>query len=84
MEKIKKAFLIFQDSTLKSTAVQHNSWHTGAGIKGTGRKSDLLEEGEEVGDGGAEACSVMGDGGPAAGSLMPDADGCTLGPLLQR
>ena len=31
--KIKTAFLIFQYSTLKSTVVQHNSWHTGAGIE---------------------------------------------------
>lgn len=63
---------------MKSTAVQHSGWHTGAGIKGTGRKSDLLEKGEEAGDGGAEGCSAMGDGGPAAGSLTPDVDGCTF------
>ena len=38
-KKIKKAFLILQHSTLKSTVVQYSSWHTGAGIEGTGRKS---------------------------------------------
>ena len=55
--------------------VQYNSWHPGAGIEGTGKKSYCLEEGEEVGDGRAEGLSATGDGGRAAMSLTPDADG---------
>ena len=51
--KISKTFLILLCSTLKSKVVQYNSRHTGAGSKWTG-KSYCLEEGEEVGDGGAE------------------------------
>ena len=34
-----------------------------------------MEEGEAVGDGGAEGSSATGDGGHAAVSLMSDADG---------
>ena len=56
-QKIKKTFLILQYSTLKSRVVQDNSWHTGAGIEWTGKKSYWLEEGEEVGDGRDEGLS---------------------------
>ena len=44
----------------------YSSWHTGAGIKLTGKRHYWLEEGEEVGDGRAEGSSAVGDGGPAA------------------
>ena len=76
-------FLILQYSTLKSTVVQYNSWHTGAGIELTGKKSYWLEEGEEVGDGRAEGLSAIGDGGQAAISLTPDVDGTGSGSLLE-
>ena len=69
-----KAFLILQYSTLKSTVVQYNSRHTGAGVEWTGKKSYWLGEREEVGDGGAEGSSATGDGGQTAISLMPDVD----------
>ena len=75
MQKIKKTFLILQYSTLKSTLVQYNSWHPGAGIEWTGKKCYWLEEGEEVGDGRAEGLSTIGDGGQAAISLTPDIGG---------
>ena len=52
-----------------------NSWHTGAGIKWTGKKSHWLQEGEEVGDRRAEGSSAIGDGGQAAVILMPDVNG---------
>ena len=55
---------------MKSTVIQCKSWHAGAGIEGTGRKTQRLEE---VGDGAAEVSSAAG--GPAATSLTPDADG---------
>ena len=42
-----------------------------------------MEEGEEVGDGGAEGPSATGDGGRAAVSLTPDADGAGSGSLLE-
>ena len=58
-------------STLKSTVVQNNSWHTGTGIKRTGRKSYRLDEGKEWGDGRAEEFSAIRDGGQAAVSLPP-------------
>ena len=70
-----KTFLNLQYSTLKSTVVQYNSWHTGAGIEWAGKKSYWLEEGEEVEDGRAEGSSAIGDGGQAAISLTHDADG---------
>ena len=41
---------MLQYSTLKSTLVQYNTWHPGAGIERAGKKSYCLEEGEEVGD----------------------------------
>ena len=41
-----------------------------------------VEEGEEVGDGGAEGSSARGDRDQAAGSLMPDADGTGCGSSL--
>ena len=59
---------------MKSTIGQYKSWHTGAGIEWTGKKSYCLEEGEEVGDGRAEGSSAIGDGGQAAMSLTPDID----------
>ena len=62
--------------------VQHNSWYTGAGIEWAGEKSYQLEEGEEVGDGGAEPLSATGDGGQTAISFMPDIDGTGSGSLL--
>ena len=34
-----------------------------------------MEEGAEVGDGGAEGSSATGGGGPGAVSLKPDIDG---------
>ena len=60
---------------MKSTVVQYNSWHIGAGIEWTGKKSYWLEEGEEVGDGRAEGWSAIEDRGQAAISLTPDVDG---------
>ena len=81
-QKIKKTLLILQYSTLKSTVVQYNSWHTGAGIEWTGKKSYWLEEGEEMGDGRAEGSSAIGDRGQAAVSLTPDVDGTGSGSLL--
>ena len=51
---------------LKSTVVQYNSWHPGAGIEWTDKKSYWLGEGEEVGDCRAEGSSVIGNGGQAA------------------
>ena len=60
---------------MKNIVIQYNSWHTGAGIEWTGKKSYSLEEGEEVGDGRAEGSSAIGDGGQDAISLMPDVDG---------
>ena len=65
----KWTFFILQYSTLKNTVVQNNSWHTGTGIKRTGRKSYRLDEGEEGGDGRAEEFSAIRDGGQAAVSL---------------
>ena len=76
-----KVFLILLYSTLKSTVVQYNSWHTGAGIKWPGKKSYWVEEGEEVGDSRAEGLLAVGDGGQAAISLMPDTDGTDSGSL---
>ena len=47
-QKINKIFLILQYSALKSTLVEYNTWHPGAGIKWTGKKSYCPEEGEEA------------------------------------
>ena len=58
-----KTFLILQYSTLKSTVVQYNSWHTGAGIEWTNKKSYWPGEEGEVGDGGAEGSSATGEEG---------------------
>ena len=81
--KIKKIFEILQYSTLKSKVIEYNSWHTGTGIKWTGKKSYWLEEEENVGDGRAEGLSVIGDGGKVAISLTPDQiDGIGSGSLL--
>ena len=41
----------------------------------TSKKSYWPEEGEEVGDPGAEGSSAIGDGGQGAISQMPDVDG---------
>ena len=60
--------------TSKSTVVQYNSWHPGAGIQWTGRKSYWLEEGEEVGNDRAKGSSEIGDGGQAEILLIPDVD----------
>ena len=78
---VKKTWLILQYSTLKSTVVPYNSWHTGAGMEWTGKKSYWLER-EEVGDGRAEGSSPIGDGKQAVISLMPDVDGTGSGSLL--
>ena len=40
-QEIKKTFLILQYSTLKSTVVEYNSWHTGAGIEPANTHSHL-------------------------------------------
>ena len=61
--------------TVQYLEMQYHSWYTGDGIEWTGKKSDCLEEGEEVGDGRAEGPSATGDGGQAAMSLTPDIDG---------
>ena len=37
-QKVKKIFFIWQYSNLKSIVVQCKSWHTGAGIKWTGKR----------------------------------------------
>ena len=58
--------------TLKSIAVQYNSWHPGADIKRTGKKSYWLEKGEEVGDSRAEGLSAIGDRRQVAVLLTPD------------
>ena len=47
-----------------------------------GKKGYRLQEGEEVGDGGAEALSATGDGGQAAIWFTPDIDGTGSGSLL--
>ena len=62
--------LILWYSTLKSTVVQYNSWHTEAGIEWTGKKSYWLEEGEEGRDGRAEGSSAIGDRGQVHLMLM--------------
>ena len=62
--------------------VQYNSWHTGAGIKWTRKKSYWLEEREEVGNGRGEGLLAIGDGGQGAISLMPDVEGTGSSSLL--
>ena len=54
---------------MKSTVVQGNGWHTGAGIDGIRQEELLTEQGEGVGDGRAEKLSAIVDRGRAAGSL---------------
>ena len=61
--------------TVQYLGIQYHGWYTGAAIEWTGKKSDWLEEGEEVGDGRAEGPSATGDGGQAAMSLTTDLDG---------
>ena len=67
---------------MRSTVVQYNSWHTGAGIKRTGKKTDGLGEGEDVGDGRAEGSSAVGGRGQAEMSFTPDVDDKGSGNLL--
>ena len=62
---------------------QYNSWHTGASMEWTGKKSYWLEEGEEVGDGRADGLSAIGDGGRAAVSFMLDTDGTGLEKMIR-
>ena len=59
--------------------VQYNSRHTEAGIKWTGKKSYLLEDGEEVEDGRAEGSSPVEDGGQAAVPPTPGIAGTGSG-----
>ena len=68
--KIKKTFLILQYSTLRSTVVPYNRWHTGAGIQWTAKKSYGVEVGEEEGGGRVEGSSATGDGGRVTVSLI--------------
>ena len=75
LQKIKTAFLILKHAILKTAVVPHSSWHTGAGIEWTGKRSYCLEEGEEVGDGRAGESSAIGDGEQAAIWLTPEVDG---------
>ena len=58
------------------------SWHKGAGIQWTGRKSCWLEEGEAVEDGRNEGSSAIEDRGQAAISLTPAIDDTDSGSLL--
>ena len=68
---------------MKGIVGQDNSWHTGAGIKRTSKKSYRLAEGKTEGDGRAEKrSSTTGDGGQSAISLMPDINGTGSGSLL--
>ena len=60
-KKWRKTFLILQYSILKSIVVQY-SWHPGADIEWTGKKSYWLEEGGDVGGGRAEGSSTIGGG----------------------
>ena len=69
-------------STLRSMAVWYNSWHTGTGIKWTGKRSYWVEEGKKVGDGRVEGLSAIGDGRQAAVSVTPHVDGTGSGSLL--
>lgn len=71
---------MLQYSALKNAVAQYNS--TGAGIRWTGKKSNWLEKGEEVGDGRGEASSAIGDGRQAAVSLIPDVDSTDSDSLL--
>ena len=45
------------------------------GLASSNRQELSMEEGAEVGDGGAEGPSATGDGGQASVSVMLDADG---------
>lgn len=67
---------------MESTIVQHNTWHTGAGIERRGKKGYRQEEGGGVEDGRAEGLSAAGDGGQAAASLTLGVDGTGSGSLL--
>ena len=68
-------YSILRYSILKSTVVQYNSWHTGASMEWTDKKSYCLEEGDKAGCGRAEGLSAAGDGGQAAISVTSDVIG---------
>ena len=61
---------ILQCGTLESTVIQYTSWHTGAGIQRTGKRSYWLEEGEEAGEGRPQGSSAIGDTGQAAVKIL--------------
>ena len=66
--------LILQYNALKSTVLQHSSWHTGRALsEQTG--SCWPEEGAMAGDGRAEGSAAAGGRGQAAASLVFDVDG---------
>ena len=71
---MKKASLILQHSTSKSSAVWFSSWLTGTGMEWTDEKSPWLEE---MGDGRAEERIATGDGGNATISCLMFMD-CTF------
>ena len=54
---------------------RNNSWHRGAGIGWTSKKSYWLQEKEGVGNDRAEGTSAIGDRGQAAISLTWEAIG---------
>lgn len=63
---------------MKNTAIQHQQWHTWAGIKWTGKQHYWLEKGVDVGDNRAEGSWEIGDwqaNGQAIILLMPEIDG---------
>ena len=68
-------YSILRYSILKSTVVLYNSWHTGASMEWTDKKSYCLEEGDKAGCGRAEGLSAAGDGGQAAISVTSDVTG---------
>lgn len=71
-----KTFLIFQYSTLKSTVVLYNSWHTGlASSKRQGKVTDSGRSERRWDMVELKICEQLGDRGQAATSLMPDIDG---------
>ena len=61
-----------------SWKVQYNSWHIGAGIEWTGKKSYCLEERQEAGDGSTKDHQRRRT---SCISLMPDTDGTDSGSL---
>ena len=79
--KNKENIFNFMIQYLEKHSVQDNSWHTGAGIQWTGKKSYWMEEGEEEGDGRAQRSSAIA--GQAVISLTPEVDGEGNGIPLQ-